>query len=106
LPISFWYLHGPFGFFFQAIALLALPAKCPYDALLPELAISAGICAGFAVVETFLTVTDLHFLAVHSRITIRVKSAFHVLPLARSLTSARFDPRQFENYEKQSCYSK
>jgi hypothetical protein len=91
-------VKNPFGLFLQAVALLTFPAQFPYDALGPELAIGAGVCAGFARVETFPAVTDLHFLAGHGSITVRVKAAFHVFSFTISISLAGLNPSQIENH--------
>jgi hypothetical protein len=64
-------------FFFEAEALFAFSAELPYQTLGPELAISAGVCAGFTVVQAFPAVTDKHLLADNMSIAIRVKPTFH-----------------------------
>jgi len=44
--------------FFKAEALVAFLAEFPYEALRPELTISARICAGFTVVKAFPAVKN------------------------------------------------
>jgi len=61
----------------QSRFLVALLAEFPYQALGPELAISAGIRAGFAVVQAFLAIADFHLLAFGVSVSILMKKAFH-----------------------------
>jgi hypothetical protein len=53
-----------------------LAAEFPDDAALAEFAVEAGVGAGFAVVQALLAVGDLHFLAQHAGVPVRVMAAF------------------------------
>jgi hypothetical protein len=66
--------------FFKAEALVAFLAEFPYEALRPELTISARICAGITVVKAFPAVTYKHLLAGNVSIAIRVVAALHDAP--------------------------
>jgi hypothetical protein len=68
------------GLRFLRQLLTALPglftAEFPNDAALAELAVEAGVGAGPASVQALLAVADLHFLADHAGVPVRVVAAF------------------------------
>jgi hypothetical protein len=51
-------------------------AEFPDDAALAEFAVEAGVGAGPAVIQAFLAVGDLHFLAQDAGVPVRVMAAF------------------------------
>ena len=51
-------------------------AEFPDDAALAEFAVEAGVGAGPAVIQALLAVGDLHFLADHAGVPVRVMAAF------------------------------
>jgi hypothetical protein len=57
-----------FGFF---------ATEFPDDATLTKFTIDARISASLAVIQTFLAVIIIHFLAMHAGFPIRVKTAIH-----------------------------
>ncbi|MBN2124437.1 MAG: hypothetical protein JW821_09115 [Deltaproteobacteria bacterium] len=65
------------GFLIQPASFLTLAAKLPNDALRPKLAISTRVSAGLAGIETFLAIPDIHLLALHAGLSIRMKAAIH-----------------------------
>jgi hypothetical protein len=73
----FGVLSFTFGFTFQALFFFALLAEFPDDALFSELAVAARVGAGLTMIKAFLAISDLHLVAFHSGIPIRVITAFH-----------------------------
>ena len=65
------------GLFFKPVSLFALSAQLPYNALGPELAVSAGVGAGLAVLEALPAIADSHLLTGHVGFTTRMIFAFH-----------------------------
>jgi hypothetical protein len=59
--------------------LAALPgffaAEFPDDAAGAELAVEAGVGAGLAQIQALLAIPELHLLAFHARLPLRVKAA-------------------------------
>jgi hypothetical protein len=51
-------------------------AEFPDDAALAEFAVEAGVGAGPAIIQALLAVADLHFLADHAGVPLRVVAAF------------------------------
>ena len=52
-------------------------AQLPDDAPLAKLTLDAGVGAGLAFVQTFLTVIIIHFLAMDAGFPVGVKTAVH-----------------------------
>jgi hypothetical protein len=67
----------PFGFLFQPYLFFALFAQFPDDALGTKFTIPTGIRARLAVLQTFLAISDFHFLALDKSLTVCVKTAIH-----------------------------
>jgi hypothetical protein len=65
------------GFLFQPCLFFALFAQFPDDALGTKFTIPTGIRARLAVLQTFLAISDFHFLALDESLTIWVKTAIH-----------------------------
>jgi hypothetical protein len=70
-----------FAFSLGALILLAallglFAAEFPDDAAGAEFAVNTGVCAGPAHVQAFLAVAELHLLADHAGVPVRVKTAF------------------------------
>jgi hypothetical protein len=65
------------GFAFQPRLFFALLAQFPDDALGTKFTIPTRIRARLAVLQTFLTIADFHFLAFDESLTVRVKTAVH-----------------------------
>jgi hypothetical protein len=65
------------GFLFHPYLFFALFAQFPDDALGTKFTIPTGIRARLAVLQTFLTISDFHFLALDESLTVRVKTAIH-----------------------------
>ena len=51
-------------------------AEFPDDAAGAEFAVEAGVGAGLAVIQAFLAIADLHFLAEDAGVPVRVMAAF------------------------------
>ena len=64
--------------FLEFVAAGGAFAEFPDDALSAELAVSAGVGAGFAVIQAFLAVADAHFGALHPGLAVGVVTALHV----------------------------
>jgi hypothetical protein len=70
-------LEFTFRFSFQALFFLAPSAQFPDDALGSELAVTAGVGAGLALIQAFLAISDFHLAAFDGGITIGMVKAFH-----------------------------
>jgi hypothetical protein len=70
-------IRFPFRFSLQAGFLVAFLAEFPDHALGPEFTISARVRARLAVLQTFLAIAYLHFLAFYIGFTIGVDQAIH-----------------------------
>jgi hypothetical protein len=65
------------GFALQPRLFFALLAQFPDDALGTKFTVPARIRARLAVLQTFLAISDFHFLALDESLTVCVKTAIH-----------------------------
>jgi hypothetical protein len=87
----------------------ALLAEFPDDALFSELAVAARVGAGLTMIKAFLAISDLHLVAFHSGIPIRVIKAFHRVPshsviLCKAFIRLRLNALQIVGAKRKSLF--
>ena len=87
-------------FALKPVSFNTFPAQFPDNTLRPEFTVSAGVRAGLTVIEAFLTISNIHFIAIYPGFTVWMKLAIHVI------TSQGFpgDPPGSGDEEDDGCH--